>query len=96
MPLILIKMEHPLNHTIQFLLKTPALAKFTQKFYVQIPLILPEGRHSHMAIKTKAGIVISGGLGENMNHVYNTVVIIYENDVWTLSTIEFDIFTSWS
>lgn len=58
--------------------------------FLQFPFSLPEGRHSHCAINTDSGIIITGGLTRNMNPVPIPVVIKYFDSDWCLSPVKFD------
>lgn len=60
----------------------------------QFPFSLPEGRHSHSSINIDSGIIIAGGLTQNMRPVLNPVVIKNFASGWCLCPIKLDCLVS--
>lgn len=53
--------------------------------FAQLPISLPEGRHSHAAVKDVNDVLIIGGLGLNLKHV-NTCLRLhhdYDSGSWS-------------
>ncbi len=56
---------------------------------LQVPIHLPEKRHSHTAAVTNSGIFVTGGLTKNMKHLHSVIMINYQ-DIWSLYVIKSD------
>lgn len=55
-------------------------------FFLQLPISLPEGRHSHVAINLRFGLLIIGGLTSEMKNTSFPLILKY--DEWSISSYE--------
>ena len=58
--------------------------------FLQLPVTLPEGRHSHCTLQYGKGVIIAGGLNSAMVPIGSCLHLSWSADGWCLDEIAFN------
>lgn len=55
----------------------------------QLPVSLPNGRHSHLAVEYQSSVLIIGGLNTELSSLSSCLQLNEDKGHWSLETLEF-------